>query len=65
MKEAAFYWCRKELARRVSEGPVSFVPVHAGEEDRENEGAGGGRNGESSQACLACQSGRGIMAISR
>jgi hypothetical protein len=40
VKEVAFYWWRRELARRDAEQPVSFVPVDI-REDRAAEQGGG------------------------
>jgi transposase len=39
VKEVAFYWWRRELARRDAEQPVSFVPVHVREDAPAAEGS--------------------------
>ena len=39
VKEVAFYWWRRELARRDAEQPVSFVPVHVSGDHRVEEGS--------------------------
>jgi hypothetical protein len=38
VKEVAFYWWRRELARRDAERPVSFVPVHVSEDQLAEQG---------------------------